>query len=207
MSLVVRLARSLRTSTRRVPAALAARGAVGPPRRGPQEDRSSRAGCFHCVNAVQVTPPSSAVGRCAGQRRVVEGHMRTGMVGARVCRPGWAIAVAVVALTLGLAAPAFAGDDGYIGTLTPSLVTAPTATGAVNVQGDYSVTHSCSSPPTGPFTYCGYFLTISTVLQGARPFPIPLGGFSRASTTMTKGRFPSRAMSRGTNTQRQRHRR
>jgi hypothetical protein len=82
------------------------------------------------------------------------------------CRVARGIGLIVVAVAaLAGAGSASAADSGYSGTLTITSVLPPTASTSVYVQGSYSVTHSCTAPP-GDFTYCGYFLTASTVPQG-----------------------------------------
>jgi hypothetical protein len=64
-----------------------------------------------------------------------------------------------------MASSAQASDYGFSGSLIVTSVLPPASSGSVYVQASYSVGHSCSSLP-GDYTYCGYFLTVSTVPLG-----------------------------------------
>jgi hypothetical protein len=81
-----------------------------------------------------------------------------------------------------------AADAGYSGTLTIASVLSPTSTGSVYVQGAYSVTHTCSDP--GDFTYCGYFLVVTTVPQGAACRPDTLAWVQTGIYDHNQGQVP-----------------
>jgi hypothetical protein len=113
--------------------------------------------------------------------------MQTRMFGVRVRR--CACAVIAMALTLAAAASAPAADNGFSGALTITSVMPPTASGSVYVQGGYSVNHACSSPP-GDFTYCGYYLIVSSVPQGGACRPDSLAWVQPGIYDHNQGQVP-----------------
>lgn len=117
------------------------------------------------------------------------GNRRTGRALGRGRATRAAGAVVLAVAVLASAGPASATDAGYSGTLTITSVLPPTTSGSVYVQGSYAVTHNCTAPP-GDFTYCGYFLTVSTVPQGTACRPDNTTWVQSGIYDHTQGQIP-----------------
>jgi hypothetical protein len=98
------------------------------------------------------------------------------------------IGVVVILASGAAGATARAADYGYSGTLAITSVLAPTSSGSVYVQGTYSVTHACTD--TGDFTYCGYFLVVTTVAKGAPCRPDTLAWVQQGIYDHSQGQVP-----------------
>jgi hypothetical protein len=97
-------------------------------------------------------------------------------------------AALISAVVLAAGGTARAADYGYSATLTIASVQAPTSIGSVSVQGTYAVTHTCDD--AGSFTYCGYFLDVTTVPQGAPCRPDTLAWVQTGIYDHIQGQVP-----------------